>query len=91
MNHRVGLERFLDDGRLDLDTNVVERCIRPVVLSRKNALFASGDDGGAAGGAGVGACAQAMPDSSASVAATRIGRAAGAARRGGDGRRVMLP
>jgi transposase len=47
MNHRVGLERFLDDGRLDLDTNVVERCIRPVVLSRKNALFASGDDGGA--------------------------------------------
>jgi transposase len=46
MNHRTGLERFLDDGRLDLDTNVVERCIRPVVLSRKNALFASGDDGG---------------------------------------------
>jgi transposase len=26
---------------------VVERAIRPVVLSRKNALFASGDDGGA--------------------------------------------
>jgi transposase len=47
LNHRAGLERFLDDGRLDLDTNVVERCIRPVVLSRKNALFASGDDGGA--------------------------------------------
>jgi transposase len=47
MNHREGLERFLDDGRLDIDSNVVERCIRPVVLSRKNALFASGDDGGA--------------------------------------------
>lgn len=46
LNHRDGLERFLDDGRLDIDSNVVERTIRPVVLSRKNALFASGDDGG---------------------------------------------
>jgi transposase len=46
LNHRAGLERFLDDGRLDIDSNVVERAIRPVVLSRKNALFASGDDGG---------------------------------------------
>src|SRR3712207_4791799 len=39
--------RFLDDGRIELDTNTVERAIRPLVLSRKNALFASGDDGGA--------------------------------------------
>jgi len=46
LNHRADLERFLDDGRLDIDSNVVERCIRPLVLSRKNALFASGDDGG---------------------------------------------
>jgi transposase len=46
LNHRDGLERFLEDGRVDLDTNAVERAIRPVVLSRKNALFASGDDGG---------------------------------------------
>jgi transposase len=45
-NQRAGLVRFLEDGRMDLDTNVVERAIRPVVLSRKNALFASGDDGG---------------------------------------------
>ena len=28
------------------DSNIVERAIRPLVLSRKNALFASGDDGG---------------------------------------------
>ena len=28
------------------DNNTVERAIRPLVLSRKNALFASGDDGG---------------------------------------------
>src|SRR3712207_2166776 len=47
LNHRDGLVRFLGDGRIELDTNTVERTIRPVVLSRKNALFASGDDGGA--------------------------------------------
>lgn len=46
-NHRDGLMRFLDDGRIEMDTNTVERAIRPLVLSRKNALFASGDDGGA--------------------------------------------
>lgn len=43
----AGLARFLDDGRIDLDTNAVERAIRPVALGRKNALFA-GSDGGAA-------------------------------------------
>ena len=47
LNHREGLCRFLDDGRIELDTNTVERTIRPLCLSRKNALFASGDDGGA--------------------------------------------
>lgn len=38
--------RFLDDGRIELDTNAVERAIRPVALGRKNHLFA-GSDGGA--------------------------------------------
>jgi transposase len=47
LNHREGLVRFLDDGRIEPDTNTVERAIRPLCLSRKNALFASGDDGGA--------------------------------------------
>ena len=42
----TALTRFLDDGRIDLDTNPVERAIRPVALGRKNALFA-GSDGGA--------------------------------------------
>ena len=46
LNHREGLVRFLDDGRIELDTNTVERAIRPICLSRKNALFASVDDGG---------------------------------------------
>jgi transposase len=47
LNHRDGLVRFLDDGHIELDNNTVERAIRPICLSRKNALFASGDDGGA--------------------------------------------
>jgi transposase len=38
--------RFLEDGRIELDTNTVERAIRPVTLGRKNHLFA-----GSAGGA----------------------------------------
>jgi transposase len=41
-----GLTRFLDDGRIEIDSNIVERAIRPIALNRKNALFA-GSDGGA--------------------------------------------
>jgi hypothetical protein len=41
-----GLTRFIDDGRIELDNNAVERSIRPIALNRKNALFA-GSDGGA--------------------------------------------
>lgn len=41
-----GLTRFLDDGRIDLDNNAVERTIRPLALNRKNALFAGSDEGG---------------------------------------------
>src|SRR5260370_2487706 len=37
---------FLEDGRIELDNNSVERAIRPVALGRKNHLFA-GSDGGA--------------------------------------------
>ncbi len=36
LNHRNDLVRFLDDGRIEPDTNVVERAIRPLVLGRKN-------------------------------------------------------
>jgi transposase len=45
LNHWDGLSRFLDDGRIELDTNIVERSIRPLVLNRKNALFAGHDQG----------------------------------------------
>lgn len=41
-----GLSRFLDDGRIDLDSNTVERSIRPLALNRKNALFVGSDEGG---------------------------------------------
>jgi transposase len=46
LNHWKGLIRFLDDGRFELDTNIVERAMRPVALGRKNALFAGADSGG---------------------------------------------
>lgn len=39
-------DRFLDDGRVEIDSNVVERSIRPIALNRKNALFAGSDGGG---------------------------------------------
>lgn len=41
-----GLSHFLEDGRVDLDSNTVERSIRPLALNRKNALFAGSDEGG---------------------------------------------
>ena len=40
-----GLTRFLDDGRVELDTNAVERAMRPIALNRKNSLFAGSDEG----------------------------------------------
>ena len=44
VEQRDGLLRFLDDGRIELDTNSVERAARPVALGRKNALFAGSDE-----------------------------------------------
>ncbi|TDR48944.1 transposase IS66 family protein [Tahibacter aquaticus] len=32
--------RYIDDGRLPIDNNPVERAIRPVAIGRKNWLFA---------------------------------------------------
>lgn len=45
-SRREALERFLNDGRLDIDSNAVERAIRPQTITRKNALFAGSDGGG---------------------------------------------
>ena len=46
LEHWEGLTLFLDDGRVEIDSNVVERAIRPLCLTRKNSLFA-GSQGGA--------------------------------------------
>ena len=46
LNHWDGLVRFLEDGRIELDTNTIERAMRPVALSRKNSLFCGSDEGG---------------------------------------------
>lgn len=40
-----GLVLFVDDGHVELDTNPVERAMRPIALNRKNALFAGSDEG----------------------------------------------
>jgi transposase len=40
------LARYVGDGRLEPDNNPVERAIRPLVLGRKNWLFAGSDTGG---------------------------------------------
>jgi len=45
LRHWDGLILYLDDGRLEMDTNVVERAIRPVTITRKNSLFAGSDSG----------------------------------------------
>jgi transposase len=46
LKHWDGLVRFVDDGRIEIDSNAVERLIRPITLNRKNALFAGSDGGG---------------------------------------------
>jgi transposase len=45
LRHWDGLSLYLDDGRLEMDTNVVERAIRPVTITRMNSLFAGSDAG----------------------------------------------
>ena len=46
LNHWDGLTLFLHHGRIEMDTNLVENQIRPLTLTRKNALFAGHDEGG---------------------------------------------
>jgi transposase len=46
LGHWKGLTVFLSDGRVEVDSNTVERSIRPIPLGRKNALFAGSRGGG---------------------------------------------
>ena len=38
LNHWSGLERFVEDGQIERDSNSIERAMRPVALSRKQSL-----------------------------------------------------
>ena len=46
LNHWDGLGQLLQDGRIEIDSNSIERAMRPISLSRKNSLFAGSDEGG---------------------------------------------
>lgn len=39
------LERYVTDGRLEIDNNLMENLIRPIALGRKNYLFAGSHEG----------------------------------------------
>ena len=39
------LEKYVTNGRVEIDNNLVENTIRPVALGRKNYLFAGSHDG----------------------------------------------
>ena len=45
-SQRTALGRFLEDGRVEIDSNIVERAIRPQAITRKNSLFAGSAGGG---------------------------------------------
>ena len=46
LSHWEGLTRFLEDGRIEIDNNVVERTMRPIGFGKKNCLFAGSPGGG---------------------------------------------
>jgi transposase len=45
IKYRVGLMRFLVDGRLEIDNNPTEQEIKPLVIARKNFLFCDSVEG----------------------------------------------
>lgn len=46
LSRRESLTRFLDNGRMELDTNAVERQLKPVQMLRKNVYFMGSEEGG---------------------------------------------
>ena len=46
LKRQVGFRLFLDDGHVDIDSNLVENAIRRPAMNRRNALFAGHDEGG---------------------------------------------
>ena len=47
-NNWQTLTRYTEDGRLEIDNNRSERCIKPVVIGRKNYMFMGSEKGGEA-------------------------------------------
>jgi transposase len=46
LKRQDGFRLFLDDGHVDIDSNLVENAIRSPAMNRRNALFAGHDEGG---------------------------------------------
>jgi transposase len=46
LRRQDGFRVFLDDGHVDIDSNLVENAIRSPAMNRRNALFAGHDEGG---------------------------------------------
>ena len=51
LNEWVNLERYISDGNIPIDNNLVENAIRPFVIGRKNWLFYDTPNGAYAGAA----------------------------------------
>lgn len=45
LRRQEGFRLFLDDGHVDMDSNLVENAIRSPAMTRRNTLFAGHDDG----------------------------------------------
>ena len=46
LKRQTGFRLFLEDGHVDMDSNLVENAIRSPAMNRRNALFAGHDEGG---------------------------------------------
>lgn len=46
LNHWSQLRRYLDDGRIEIDNNLVENAIRPTAIGKKNWLFIGAETAG---------------------------------------------
>ena len=50
LNHWTVVSRYIDDGRLDIDNNAAERCVKPFAVGRKNWLFSGTTESAKASG-----------------------------------------
>ena len=46
LKRQNGFRQFLDNGKVDMDSNLVENAIRSPAMNRRNALCAGHDEGG---------------------------------------------